>query len=62
MIENPINGPITTLAIEEIRAFLKEKTLSLVKAIHKDISIKNIVAYVNNIVVLITKFGTLISK
>ena len=62
MIAKPINGPITTLPIEEISAFLKEKTLSLVNAIPKDISIKNIVAYVNNIVVLTTKFGTLILK
>ena len=44
--------------MEDIKALLKEKTFNLVKAIPNDINIKKIVAYVSNIVVLTTKFGT----
>ena len=62
IIKKPINGPIKTLATEEIKALLNENTLSLVNAIPRDIKIKNIVAYVNNIVVLTMKFGTSILK
>ena len=40
----PIIGPIITLATDEIKADLNEKTLNLVRAIPKDIKIKNIVA------------------
>ena len=60
-ITPPIIGPITTLDIDEIKAVLNEKTFSLVKAIPKDIKIRNIVAYVSNIVVLTIKFGISIS-
>ena len=42
IIPSPINGPIKTLHIEEIKADLKEKTFNLVRAIPKDINIKNI--------------------
>ena len=44
IIVKPIIGPIITLAIDEIKADLSEKTLNLVKAIPKDIRIKNIAA------------------
>ena len=40
----PIIGPIITLPIEEMKAFLKEKTFNLVRAIPNDIKIKKIVA------------------
>ena len=48
--------------LHETKALLKEKTLSLVNAIPKDIKIKKIVAYVSNEVVFSTKFGSLILK
>ncbi len=57
IINIPTNGPRNTLAIDDINALLKEKTLSLVNAIPSDINIKKIVAYVNNIVVFTIKFG-----
>ena len=41
IITNPINGPINTLHIEEIKADLNEKTFNRVRAIPKDINIKN---------------------
>ena len=44
IIAKPMIGPIMTLAIDETKALLKEKTLSLVKAIPSDIRIKKIVA------------------
>ena len=49
-----------TLPTEQIKALLKEKTLSLVKAIPKDIKIKKIVAYVSKELVFSTKVGSLI--
>ena len=62
----PLNMDGTTSEMSEktkaFAALLKEKTLRRVKAIPNDIKIKKIVAYVNNIVVLITKFGASISK
>ena len=42
MINKATIGPKTTLPIDEITAFLKEKTLKRVKAIPKDINIKKI--------------------
>ena len=47
---------------EEIKAFLKEKTLNRVSAIPRDIKIKNIVAYINKKVVFSIKTGVSISK
>ena len=44
IIKKPIIGPIITLAIDEIKADLNEKTLNRVSAIPKDIKIKNIAA------------------
>ena len=38
IIKRPTNGPRTTLPIEEIKAFLKEKTLKRVKAIPNAVS------------------------
>ena len=42
IIINPITGPIITLPIEDIKADWNEKTLNLVKAIPRDISIRKI--------------------
>ena len=47
-----------TLPIEENIALLIEKIFSLVKAIPKDIKIKNIVAYINRKVVFSTNPGS----
>ena len=46
------------LSIEENIALLNEKTFSLVKAIPKDIKIRNIVAYINRKVVFSTNPGS----
>ena len=51
-----------TLPIDEINAFLKEKTLKRVRAIPKDIKIKKIVAYINRKVVFSINTGSLILK
>ena len=47
-----------TRPIEENIALLIEKTFSLVKAIPKDIKIRNIVAYINRKVVFSTNPGS----
>ena len=47
-----------TRPIEEKIALLIEKTFSLVKAIPKDIKIRNIVAYINKKVVFSTNPGS----
>ena len=62
MINKATMGPKITLPIDEITAFLKEKTLKRVKAIPKDINIKKIVAYINRKVVFSTKTGSSILK
>ena len=51
-----------TLPIDEIIAFLKEKTLKRVKAIPKDIKIKKIVAYISRKVVFSMNTGSSILK
>ena len=61
IMPSPINGPIKTLHIEEIKADLKEKTFNLVRAIPKDINIKNIAVYAVIIVVFTKKIGVSIS-
>ena len=48
--------------IEEKISLLSEKTFSLVRAIPKDIKIKNIVAYINRKVVFSTNPGSSKSK
>ena len=53
----PIIGPIIILVKEEAIALLSEKTFNLVRAIPKDIKIKNIVAYISHSVVFIINFG-----
>ena len=55
-------GPIITLPIEDINELFKEKTFIWVKETPKDIKIKTIIAYPNNITVLITNLGISKSK
>ena len=62
IIIKPIIGPIITLPIEDIIESFKEKTLSRVKETPKDIKIKTIIAYPNNITVFMTAFGISRSK
>ena len=54
----PIKGPIIIRTKDDTKAFLNENTFNLVSAIPKDINIKNIVAYINHSVVLITTVGS----
>ena len=58
----PIIGPITTLPIDEIIEFFNEKTLSWVKDIPRDISIRTIIVYPSSITVFKTTTGILNSK
>ena len=58
----PTIGPKITLPIEEINAFLKEKTLKRVNAIPRDIRIKKIVAYIKRKVVFSINTGSLTLK
>ena len=55
-------GPMITLEIDEITAFLKSNIFNLVSATPNDIKIKNIVAYESSIVKLIKKIGGFNSK
>ena len=55
-------GPMITLEIDEITAFLKSNIFNLVSATPNDIKIKNIVAYESSIVKLIKNVGGSNSK
>ena len=57
-MQKPIKGPIKTLAKDDIKDFLKEKTFNFVNATPRDINIKNIVAYINKKDVFSTKIGS----